>query len=95
MALTQRSALEDLLRDLFDADELRAFLRRCDHGATLEASLPLGAVTPAALVSHAVGALIRRGEVDAPFFDALVRERPKRIARIEVVRQMWIAAAWN
>lgn len=88
MALTPSSALEELLRDLFEVDDLRALLRRCDDGAALEASFPYGGVMAGALASHAVGVLRQCGEVEQTFSKALIHERPKRYPRIRGGRSM-------
>ncbi len=85
-------SLERLLHELFDADEFRVFLRRLDGGEKLEAALVGKVATTDLLVSEAVRALSRRGEIDEAFFSALIGERPKKRAPIQAVQEVWAAA---
>lgn len=76
-ARSRESTLEALLLDLFDEDELRQFLRSLPDGKPISHVIP-GRGAPLAMLAHAaVGALDRRGRLDAPFFSALLAERPK------------------
>lgn len=77
--------LGKLLSTLFDPTELRQFLSRLPDGQDFEDALLVGEVSKANLFRSAVQALGRRGMVDAEFFAALKRERPKRQAEIEEV----------
>lgn len=75
-------ALEALLKDLFDASQLRRFLRGLPHGEDLVDNLP-GSSTSLALLAHEARlGLGRRGMVDATLFEALLRERAGQGARI-------------
>ncbi len=85
----QLRAVEELLSELFDADEFRHFIRRLDGGEKLEAALVGKVATTDLLLSEAVLALSRRGEIDVGFFEALVEERPKKAARIWDVAAVW------
>ena len=90
---TPERALQRLLHDLFDAEELRGFLRQLDDGGRLERALAGKAASAELLVSDAVGALRRRGAVDDAFFAALIEERPRKAARIREVQAIWAAAS--
>ena len=78
-------ALEQLLLRLFNADELRRFLRYLDHGRELVQDLPTGSTEHTTLVHAAVSALDRRGLVTEAFFQRLMIERPSRAHEIGAV----------
>lgn len=90
MVVTPEKALAKLLHELFDADEFRVFLRGFHDGEKLIAALAGKNATTELLFSDAVPALRRRGILDADFFAALVRERPRREADIVRVAKQWV-----
>lgn len=85
------SLLADLLRRLFDADELRRHLAREPGGAGLLAALPGPGVSLDALAYESAEALKRRNLVGRDFFERLEAARPGRREAIRLVRDAWLA----
>jgi nucleoside phosphorylase len=88
---TPYAKLSDLLRSMFNTEELRAFLRRLPRGADLADALPEGQGI-SLLAGHAVDALERRGRVDPEFFAHLVNHTPERYDAIADVARAWNVA---
>lgn len=81
------SDLYGLLRVLFDADELRRFVRFLPSGSTLAAELPGGNTPMAQLAWDAADLLQRQGFTRLEdFWARLEQERPRRVADIRRVR---------
>ncbi|MFT4623689.1 MAG: CheY-like chemotaxis protein [Myxococcota bacterium] len=84
MSPSPQHELQLLLRDLFDRAELERVLRRTELREVVDEVVW---DVPFAEVAYTlVGALVRRGQLGAAFFDALVAERPNRSADIARVR---------
>ncbi|HEY0139098.1 MAG TPA: serine/threonine-protein kinase [Nannocystis sp.] len=83
--------LAGLLRELFDADELRIHLASEPDGASLVGALPGAAVSLELLTFIAAEALKRRGLVSRDFFDRLEVARPHRRDAIRKARNAWFA----
>ena len=83
-------ALYQLLLLLFDASELRLWLRFSAEGEAVVRALPGESVSKNELVFKATDLLIRRGLIDAEFFDRLQQERSRRAAVIDHVRAQWL-----
>ena len=81
--------LKTLLLSLFQADELRRFVRMQfrDDGLSVAVSLPLRAMTPEAYACEVLLALGRHGLLGDDFFDALALERPRREGEIRRLQQ--------
>lgn len=82
LGTTAESRLVDLVCDLFDAEEFRAFLRSRRTWQPLLRNLPSGQASLELLVSDAIALLRRRGLLDSDFWLELVHERPRARARI-------------
>ncbi|WP_309896005.1 hypothetical protein [Archangium sp.] len=85
---TPYAKLSDLLRSMFNAAELRAFLRRLPSGTDLVDALPEG-LGSALLAGEAVDTLQRRGRVDRELFVHLVGYAPDRYDEIADVARAW------
>jgi hypothetical protein len=83
----RESRLSQLLLSLFDAGELRRFIRY--RHPTLESWLPGPTASAAALAFEAVQALQRAGAIDRELFRALIEERPRRADEIRAVQRLW------
>lgn len=83
-------ALENLLLSMFSADELRRLVRYLPDGDALAARLPGATASPALLASETVAALVREGMIDAPFWERLLSERPRRKPDIDKVRAHFV-----
>lgn len=82
-------ALENLLTELFESDELRRFLRGLPGGEDLYGALPGGTVARATLMYEAARLLKRRGELEGDFFPVLAKKVPRKRARIAEVAALW------
>lgn len=91
--VSREATLARLLRELFNADELRVHLVAEPGGPDLCADLPGTSVAHSVLTAEAVAALARRGGLDAGFFDRLIAARPQRADEIREVREPWAAPA--
>ena len=85
------SLLAELLRRLFDADELRRHLAREPGSAGLLAALPGPSISLDALAYEAADALKRRNLVGREFFGRLEAARPHQREAIRLVRDAWLA----
>lgn len=85
MSLTPHAALAALLTQLFNDDELRAFLRGLDGGAVLLHRLPAPPASLLLLADQTCDALARHGYLDSAFFGALAGAFPRRRTDIESV----------
>lgn len=85
MSLTPHAALVALLSQLFNDDELRAFLRGLDGGAALLHRLPAPPASLLLLADQTCDVLARHGYLDAAFFGALAGAFPRRRADIDAV----------
>lgn len=84
------AALRELLRGLFDGEQLRRFLVTLPGGSQLSDELP-GVNASFAALFHETTLLLNRWRlVDGELFNALVRARPT--ARVEIER---VAALWS
>lgn len=83
-----REALERLLLDLFSLAELRRFIVDQLGGDDLLALLPSHGPAEE-YVFLFVSLLERRGQINEPLFQSLVRERATRQAEIEFVASIW------
>lgn len=83
-------ALHELLFFLFEANELRMWLRFSPEGEAVIRALPGGSVRKAELMFKATDLLNRRGLVDAEFFDRLREHLPRQAAVIDHVRARWL-----
>lgn len=83
--------IADLLRALFDANELRIHLAREPDGIALVDALPGNAASYEALAHEAAVALVRRGLVSPGLFERLAAARPNRQADIRRVCDAWFA----
>lgn len=92
MAEPRPASLTRLLLSLFSAEELRRFVRYLPDGHEVAPMLPGATASPAALADAVVDTLTRRGAIDAPFFQALRAERPRRSSDIAVVEAEWVGA---
>lgn len=85
-------ALHELLSFLFEANELRMWLRFSPEGEAVVRALPGESVSKAELMYKATDLLSRRGLVDAEFFDRLREHLPRQAAVIDHVRARWLGA---
>lgn len=76
------SSIELLLVELFDADELRRFLRKLENSSALINELPGKDVSDMAFAHEVARLLERRGEIGTEFFRLLESERPKQSHKI-------------
>jgi len=83
------AALEELLRSMFDETELRAFIHRLPEVDRLVASLPGATASLLKVVFDAINLLNRHGVINADFFEALARERPRMCGDIAEVALVW------
>jgi len=79
------SNLSNLLLRIFDAGELRRFLRYLPGGADIVAELPGPDAPPSQFATAAVEHLQRLGLVRRDLRDRLVAERPRRVDEIDQV----------
>lgn len=79
--------LNDLLISCFSASELRRFVSFLPEGSRLATRLPERGVSLAGLVGEVVEILDRERVLDVAFFDALVKERPRREGEIRGVQR--------
>jgi hypothetical protein len=79
------SHLHELLLSMFNADELRRFLRYHGSVPDIVNNLPGPTASVAELMHAAVDTLLRWGAVDEALFAALRNERPRRVAEIDAV----------
>lgn len=86
---TPLEALTVLMPDLFSGEELRRWLRlNAPEDVLIE--LPGDSAPVAEVIDKALGALNRRGLIDAAFFDGLKRIRERKRRAIELVEAKWI-----
>ena len=85
MPTTFHASLVGLFTDLFNEDELRAFLRGLEGGASLLHRLPAPPASLLLLADQTLEVLQRHGYLDSAFFGELVRIFPRRRTDIEVV----------
>lgn len=83
------AALDVLLRDLFDGEELRRWIRRYKSELAPEMLGPSASL--AALSDDTAHRLVRWGFVDDAFFNDLIAARKQRRADIETVRALFPA----
>jgi len=86
--LTGRSPtanLQGLLLRMFDADELRRFVRHRDDGERLAGSLPGRTASPAETTAAVVDAWRRHGHINRSLMEGLIAERPRRAEDIRRV----------
>lgn len=82
------AALYILLLDLFPEETIRPWLLK--HGYShIESDLPSRGTPTTELIAAVILHLDRRGEIDRPFFDFLVKEFPHKRERITRVARMW------
>jgi hypothetical protein len=81
--------LARLLTSLFDADELRTWVR-FQLGEGVYDNLPGTSVSASALTLHVVVAIARRGVPGPALFDSLIERRPGRASEITSVAAMWL-----
>lgn len=91
MHVPSPTSLADLLRALFDANELRIHLAREPGGIGLVDALPGNAASYELLAHEAAIALVRRGLVCSEFFERLAAARPLRRDDIRRVCDAWFA----
>jgi len=84
-----RSALMDLLVDLFNNEELRRWLTDLSGGSGVLRTVVEGSVAPAQLSREVVVGLERAGLVDEAFWSHLQDARPGRRLDISRVRDRW------
>lgn len=89
-ARDRMQALHELLVFLFEASELRMWLRFNAEGEALVRALPGESVSKVELVYKATDLLNRRGLVDAEFFTRLREHLPRQAAIIDHVRARWL-----
>ncbi|WP_428263719.1 NB-ARC domain-containing protein [Haliangium sp.] len=87
-----QAELIDLLTSLFEADELRRFVRLLPQGRRLSAALPAGTASLDQLAFETATLLERHGLLGAPLFDSLLNARSYRADEIEAVRRLFAAA---
>lgn len=85
MSTTSHAALVALFTELFNEDELRAFLRGLEGGATLLHRLPAPPASLLHLADQTLDVLERHGYLDSAFFGELLRVFPRRRVDIEGV----------
>ncbi len=78
-------ALEQALRSMFSADELRRLVHMIG-GREIADDLPSPIVSPAMLIHEVVGLVMRRGLLEE-LLDAMLQARPRRAAAIKRLRQ--------
>lgn len=83
-------ALYELLLLLFEASELRMWLRFSAEGEAVVRMLPGESSSKADLTFKAADLLSRRGLVDAELFDRLRDHLPRQAAVIDHVRARWL-----
>lgn len=86
---SREGQLNELLLDMFTADELRGFLRYLPGGGALVGRLPEGTASRALLVSEACQLLDRNNLLNRDFFDRLQLERPRRAHEILRLRDLY------
>lgn len=86
--VSPRTALHELLCDLFDPAELRLFVRSGADGQSVENDLPGAIASCTELADKVVGIFIRRGLV-GDLFSRLRQGRPRRRADIDRVAALW------
>lgn len=85
---TKQARLEGLLCELFSSSKvLRRFVARLPGGQDVCNDLPFDSLAQSA--HELVAALDSRGMIDLEFFLALLRERQKKSARIQLVAESW------
>lgn len=89
-ARDRTQALYELLLFLFEASELRMWLRFSQEGEAVVRMLPGESTSKAELVFKATDLLNRRGLVDAELFDRLRDHLPRQAAVIDHVRARWL-----
>ncbi len=82
-------ALHELLLLLFEASELRTWLRFGAEGETVVRMLPGESTSKADLVFKATELLSRRGLVDGELFERLRAHLPRQAVLIDHVRDLW------
>lgn len=85
---TPMKALHALVLDLFTVEEFRRWL---SYGpdADIVLELPGESSVDAVVVDKALGALARRGRINAAFFDRMTTERERRSDKIAGVAVLW------
>jgi hypothetical protein len=89
-ARNELQALHELLMLVFDAHELRTWLRFSAEGDVVLRGLPGESASKAELMFKATDLLNRRGLIDAEFFDRLRQHLPRQAAVIDHVRARWL-----
>lgn len=89
-ARDRMQALYELLLFLFEASELRMWLRFSPEGEAVVRMLPGESTSKAELTFKATDLLNRRGLVDAELFDRLRDHLPRQAAVIDHVRARWL-----
>jgi len=87
--MTSENALYQLLLDLFNADELRRWLRFDAEASVIVKDLPSATASVSELVDKVVDCLVRHGLVDPGFFARIRDARPRRSAEIDRVAALW------
>ncbi len=87
-ASTPIGALHTLVLDLFTAEEFRRWLG-LGPDADILAELPGESAPDAAVIEKALGALKRRGQIDAAFFTRMKSERARKNDAIAAVEALW------
>lgn len=90
---TPHEALSKLLTRLFNAPELREFLRFGPDASGIYPYLPEHGVSQAELALAVVDLLERRGRIDGPWFQRLQEARPGRRAEVRAVAAMFLVDA--
>lgn len=85
-ANTARTMLLELLETSFTPAEFRRWILFLPESDKLLMHLPEAAQSPASFFAETLGVLLRRGAIQAYFFDLLQREFPRRKTDIERVR---------
>jgi len=80
----------NLLLVLFEASELRMWLRFIAEGEAVVRMLPGASASKTELMFKATDLLCRRGLVDAELFDRLRDHLPRQAAVIDHVRARWL-----
>lgn len=83
----RESKLSALLLSLFDAGELRRFVRY--RFPDVEPALPGPTASAAALAFEVVAEFNKHGLITADLFRALIEERPRRSDEIRAVQRLW------
>lgn len=87
--MSRRADLTSLLLSLFEAEELRAFLRHGPSGEEIVTGLPSKYDSAASIADAAVEALERHTLVTRELFDRLVEARPDAAEQIDSVRLLF------